>query len=91
MYKVEYPLEIPGMETTTKVNGAAKPKTSDKIPVAAHPLAEDPADIASNIKYHAQYSPHFSPVKFESEQAYYAAAESVRDRLIQVKLLSLNL
>ncbi|XP_076896784.1 alpha-glucan phosphorylase, H isozyme-like [Bidens hawaiensis] len=77
------------MTTTTKVNGAAKPKTSDKvpvadkIPVAAHPLAEDPEAIASNIKYHAQYSPHFSPVKFEPEQAYYAAAESVRDRLIQ--------
>ncbi|KAJ9548519.1 hypothetical protein OSB04_021062 [Centaurea solstitialis] len=71
------------METTTKANGAAKSKVPDKIPVAAHPLAEDPTDIASNIKYHAQYSPHFTPIKFEPEQAYYAAAESVRDRLIQ--------
>ncbi|KAL8236720.1 hypothetical protein R6Q59_017801 [Mikania micrantha] len=71
------------METTIKVNGAAKSNTSDKIAIAAHPLAEDPTDIASNIKYHAHYSPHFSPVKFEPEQAYYAAAESVRDRLIQ--------
>ncbi|XLS90755.1 hypothetical protein HN51_066763 [Arachis hypogaea] len=33
--------------------------------------------------YHAQFSPHFSPLKFELEQAYYATAESVRDRLIK--------
>ncbi|PWA53785.1 alpha-glucan phosphorylase, H isozyme [Artemisia annua] len=71
------------MATATETNGAAKSKIPDKIPVAAHPLAEDPTDIASNIKYHAQYSPHFSPIKFEPEQAYFAAAESVRDRLIQ--------
>lgn len=77
------------METTTKSNGSFN-KTPDKIPVAAHPLAEDPTDIASNIKYHSQYSPHFSPIKFEPEQAYYAAAESVRDRLIQVKIFILE-
>ncbi|EEF41848.1 alpha-glucan phosphorylase, H isozyme [Ricinus communis] len=56
---------------------------SSKIPPTANPLASDPSEIASNINYHAQYSPHFSPFKFEPEQAYYATAESVRDRLIQ--------
>ncbi|KAJ4970505.1 hypothetical protein NE237_003604 [Protea cynaroides] len=70
------------METTTKSNGSA-PGISTKIPAKAHPLAEEPSEIAANINYHAQYSPHFSPFKFEPEQAYYATAESVRDRLIQ--------
>ncbi|XP_065877761.1 alpha-glucan phosphorylase, H isozyme [Euphorbia lathyris] len=56
---------------------------SSKIPAAAHPLADEPSQIASNINYHAQYTPHFSPFKFQPEQAYYATAESVRDRLIQ--------
>ena len=58
--------------------------SSAKVPAAAHPLAEKPEEIASNISYHAQFSPHFSPFKFELEQAYYATAESVRDRLIRV-------
>ncbi|MED6145212.1 hypothetical protein PIB30_022984 [Stylosanthes scabra] len=54
-----------------------------KVAAVAHPLAEEPEEIASNISYHAQFSPHFSPLKFELEQAYYATAESVRDRLIK--------
>lgn len=74
------------METAAKPNGAAKSGIPAKIPAVAQPLAEEPIDIASNINYHAQYSPHFSPFKFEPEQAYYAAAESVRDRLIKVNL-----
>ncbi|KAK3026318.1 hypothetical protein RJ639_041006 [Escallonia herrerae] len=71
------------MEATTKGNGAAKSGIPAKVPAVAQPLAEEPAEIASNIRYHAQYSPHFSPFKFEPEQAYYAAAQSVRDRLVQ--------
>lgn len=58
---------------------------SAKVPAVAHPLAEKPDEVASNISYHAQFSPHFSPFKFELEQAYYATAESVRDRLIRVR------
>ncbi|KAL0340000.1 UNVERIFIED_CONTAM: Alpha-glucan phosphorylase, H isozyme [Sesamum radiatum] len=54
-----------------------------KIPAVAHPLTEKSTEIASNIKYHAEYTPHFSPFKFELEQAYYATADSVRDRLIK--------
>lgn len=77
------------MEATKEANGAAKYDVSaKKIPAVANPLAEKPLDIASNINYHAQYSPHFSPFKFEPEQAYYAAAESVRDRLVQVIFLA---
>ncbi|CBI39301.3 unnamed protein product, partial [Vitis vinifera] len=30
-----------------------------KIPVTAHPLAEEPVEIASNINYHVKYSLHF--------------------------------
>lgn len=68
---------------TTKDNGRAASGKCVEVPAAAHPLAQEPLDIASNINYHAQFSPHFSPFKFEMEQAYYATAESVRDRLIQ--------
>lgn len=80
---VEKPLRA--MAATVKSNGAASSGMSSKVPAAALPLAEEPLGIASNINYHAQYSPHFSPFKFEPEQAYYATAESVRDRLVQVE------
>ncbi|KAI3956286.1 hypothetical protein MKX01_004910 [Papaver californicum] len=56
---------------------------STKIPAISNPLAEKPSEIASNINYHAKFTPHFSPFKFQPEQAYYATADSVRDRLIQ--------
>ncbi|KAF6153471.1 hypothetical protein GIB67_027338 [Kingdonia uniflora] len=56
---------------------------NSNVEAVAHPLAETPLEIASNINYHAKFSPHFSPFKFEPEQAYYATADSVRDRLIQ--------
>lgn len=74
------------MAATTTENGTASvmAKISEKIPPVSHPLAKEPTEIASNINYHAQYSPHFSPFKFEPEQAFYATAESVRDRLIKV-------
>ncbi|CAL0335026.1 unnamed protein product [Lupinus luteus] len=66
-----------------EVKGGVSAAVLAKVPVVANPLAEKPDEIASNINYHAQFSPHFSPFKFELEQAYYATAESVRDRLIQ--------
>ncbi|KAG6631308.1 alpha-glucan phosphorylase, H isozyme [Carya illinoinensis] len=69
------------MAASTEANAAYG--VSAKVPAIAHPLAEEPAEIASNINYHAQFSPHFSPFKFEPEQAYYATADSVRDRLVQ--------
>ncbi|GMN41968.1 hypothetical protein TIFTF001_011170 [Ficus carica] len=42
----------------------------------------DSSSIASSIKYHAEFTPSFSPEKFELLKAYYATAESVRDMLI---------
>ncbi|CAI9759137.1 unnamed protein product [Fraxinus pennsylvanica] len=73
------------MAATLKANSSTTGKAGipAEIPTIAHPLADEPAEIASNINYHAQYSPHFSPFKFEPEQAYYATAESVRDQLIK--------
>lgn len=70
------------MGSKVETNGGSL--VSAKVPAVANPLADKPDEIASNISYHAQYSPHFSPFKFELEQAYYATAESVRDRLVQV-------
>ncbi|XP_039132132.1 alpha-glucan phosphorylase, H isozyme [Dioscorea cayenensis subsp. rotundata] len=68
------------MASTRKETHAA-----DETPPSAvgYPLAEKTSEIAANIAYHAHYTPHFSPLKFDLEQAYYAAAESVRDLLIQ--------
>ncbi|KAH9609746.1 hypothetical protein KSS87_012736 [Heliosperma pusillum] len=71
------------MGTEKTVNGVAKHDIASKIPAEAHPLSEEPTEIASNINYHAKFTPHFSPLKFEPEQAFYATAESVRDRLTQ--------
>lgn len=73
-----------GMAAPTEVNGTTKESLATKVPAVSHPLAGEPTEIASNINFHAKYSPHFSPFKFEVEQAYCATAESVRDRLIQV-------
>ncbi|GFZ11321.1 alpha-glucan phosphorylase 2 [Actinidia rufa] len=83
------------MATTADANGnaksglSAKSGISAKVPAVANPMAKEPDKIASNISYHAQYSPHFSPFKFEPEQAFYATAESVRDCLIQVRFSNL--
>ncbi|XP_051122029.1 alpha-1,4 glucan phosphorylase L-2 isozyme, chloroplastic/amyloplastic-like isoform X2 [Andrographis paniculata] len=45
-------------------------------------LRPDSSSIVSSIKYHAEFSPSFSPERFELPKAYYATAESVRDMLI---------
>ncbi|KAL0358147.1 UNVERIFIED_CONTAM: Alpha-1,4 glucan phosphorylase L-2 isozyme, chloroplastic/amyloplastic [Sesamum calycinum] len=50
--------------------------------VALDALRPDSASIASSIKYHAEFTPLFSPELFELPKAYYATAESVRDMLI---------
>ncbi|KDP41281.1 hypothetical protein JCGZ_15688 [Jatropha curcas] len=42
----------------------------------------DSASIASSIKYHAEFTPSFSPERFELPKAFVATAESVRDSLI---------
>jgi len=55
---------------------------ADVLP-QANPLSTDANAIASNIKYHADFTPSFSPYKFELPQAYVATAESLRDTLVQ--------
>ncbi|CAD5176561.1 unnamed protein product [Musa acuminata subsp. malaccensis] len=44
--------------------------------------AYNASTIASSIKYHAEFTPSFSPELFELPKAYIATAESVRDALI---------
>lgn len=46
------------------------------------PSVYDPSSIASSIKYHAEFTPSFSPEHFALPKAYRATAESVRDALI---------
>ncbi|GAV65707.1 Phosphorylase domain-containing protein [Cephalotus follicularis] len=43
---------------------------------------EGAASIASSIKYHAEFTPLFSPEHFELPKAFFATAQSVRDALI---------
>lgn len=42
----------------------------------------DAASIAASIKYHAEFTPLFSPELFELPKAFFATAQSVRDSLI---------
>lgn len=44
--------------------------------------ADDASAIASSIKYHADFTPSFSPEIFDLSKTYFAAAQSVRDALI---------
>jgi glycogen phosphorylase len=44
--------------------------------------APDASSIVSSIKYHAEFTPLFSPEKFELPQAFIATAQTVRDALI---------
>ncbi|KAJ9707804.1 hypothetical protein PVL29_000057 [Vitis rotundifolia] len=45
-------------------------------------FAPDSASIASSIKYHSEFTPLFSPGRFELPKAYLATAQSVQDMLI---------
>lgn len=42
----------------------------------------DSASVASSIKFHAEFTPSFSPEQFKLPKAFHATAESVRDMLI---------
>ena len=54
------------------------------VPTVAHPIAKEASEVAANIKYHVQYSPHFMPLKFDPKQLFYATVESVQYILIQL-------
>ena len=46
------------------------------------PITPDSASIASSIKYHAEFTPLFSPEHFELPKAFFATAQSIRDALL---------
>ncbi|KAJ9683748.1 hypothetical protein PVL29_019356 [Vitis rotundifolia] len=64
-------------------------KLKDEDPITPHgpsgtpvSLTADAACIVSSIKYHAEFTPLFSPEQFELPKAFFATAQSVRDALI---------
>ncbi|CAN1313963.1 Alpha-1,4 glucan phosphorylase L-2 isozyme, chloroplastic/amyloplastic [Linum perenne] len=60
-----------------------KQELKDPIPRQdGSPFVLDSSSIASRINYHAEFTPTFSPERFELPKAYLATAESVRDSLI---------
>lgn len=63
---------------------ASDQKLKDPIPQQGVVPSTVPSSdsIASSIKYHAEFTPSFTPDKFELPKAYFATAESVRDALI---------
>ncbi|XP_020249613.1 alpha-1,4 glucan phosphorylase L isozyme, chloroplastic/amyloplastic isoform X2 [Asparagus officinalis] len=54
----------------------------DGVKNALDSSTHDSSTIASSIKYHAEFTPSFSPERFELPKAYFATAKSVRDALI---------
>lgn len=70
-------LKVPAMVR----NVASEPKASAEVPSVAD---SDVLAIASNIKYHKDYTPLYSPAASSTLQsAYVATAQSVRDTLLQ--------
>ncbi|XP_059449298.1 alpha-1,4 glucan phosphorylase L isozyme, chloroplastic/amyloplastic [Corylus avellana] len=69
------------------VSGETKQKLKDPIteeeaPTTHTSFKPDAASIASSIKYHAEFTPLFSPERFELPKAFFATAQTVRDALI---------
>lgn len=58
------------------------PAVDDANGTALEKFEPDAASVASSIKFHAEFTPSFSPERFELPKAFYATAESVRDMLI---------
>lgn len=59
-----------------------KDLVAEEAPSDLSSLVPDAASIASSIKYHAEFTPLFSPKGFELPKAYFATAQSIRDSLI---------
>ncbi|KAJ0982035.1 hypothetical protein J5N97_010290 [Dioscorea zingiberensis] len=59
------------------------PVSGDGDPNGINTLACDSSAIETRIKYHAEFTPSFSPEHFNLPKAYFATAESVRDELIR--------
>uniref|UniRef100_A0A2N9GZ46 Alpha-1,4 glucan phosphorylase n=1 Tax=Fagus sylvatica TaxID=28930 RepID=A0A2N9GZ46_FAGSY len=58
------------------------PITQQEAATTHKSFTPDAASIASSIKYHAEFTPLFSPERFELPKAFFATAQSVRDALI---------
>uniref|UniRef100_A0A5B7BGQ6 Alpha-1,4 glucan phosphorylase n=1 Tax=Davidia involucrata TaxID=16924 RepID=A0A5B7BGQ6_DAVIN len=58
------------------------PITDEGTPSDLSSFTPDAASIASSIKYHAEFTPLFSPERFELPKVFFATAQSVRDALI---------
>ncbi|XAR51679.1 Glycogen phosphorylase [Bertholletia excelsa] len=61
---------------------AVKNVAGEGAPLKLSSFTPDAASIASSIKYHAEFTPLFSPERFELPKAFFATAQSVRDALI---------
>ncbi|XP_065855732.1 alpha-1,4 glucan phosphorylase L isozyme, chloroplastic/amyloplastic [Euphorbia lathyris] len=68
------------------VSSQQKPKLKDQVSNEEVPSwnlsSLDASSVASIIKYHAEFTPSFSPDKFELPKAFFATAQSVRDTLM---------
>ncbi|CAA6657417.1 unnamed protein product [Spirodela intermedia] len=75
-------LSVRSVASERETKDAASPNEGMRIPFVLNSPVNDPASIASSIKYHAEFTPSFSPECFGLPKAYVATAESVRDALI---------
>ncbi|GAY52797.1 alpha-glucan phosphorylase 1 [Citrus sinensis] len=69
------------------VSSQPSPKIKDRVTEedtssSQNSSGPDTASVASSIQYHAEFTPLFSPEKFELPKAFFATAQSVRDSLI---------
>lgn len=58
------------------------PQLKQEATTSLSSFAPDASSIASSIKYHAEFTPLFSPENFHLPQAFFATAQSVRDTLL---------
>ncbi|KAJ4760082.1 hypothetical protein LUZ62_070457 [Rhynchospora pubera] len=81
--KIRTSRRAPGLLPVTRVasDRDLKETVSDNG-VSNLPSVHEPSSIASSIKFHAEFTPSFSPEHFSLPKAYRATAESVRDALI---------
>ncbi|KAJ6926849.1 hypothetical protein NC651_011064 [Populus alba x Populus x berolinensis] len=73
---------VSSSEPKQKLKDDALIEEEEEVPRIFNPSTPNASSIASSIKYHAEFTPLFSPERFELPKAYYATAQSVRDALI---------
>ncbi|KAJ4707354.1 Alpha-1,4 glucan phosphorylase [Melia azedarach] len=74
---------VKNVSSEPKANPNVKePVVEEEASGSLNPYAPDAASITSSIKYHAEFTPSYSPDKFELPKAFFATAQSVRDTLI---------